>query len=130
MRSMALSSLPDGWEIWSDETTKVVLAYRPDVFDSAAFPAPCLPTIYVTKGQRDRRPGPNDPDPDDSWYVTLYLEPDVSQGPETAETRREAEATAIELAGRFARGEVDIRGLYQVPRVDYLARLEELVGPD
>lgn len=130
MRYMALSSLPDGWEVWSDEATKIVLAYRPDVFDSAAFPAPCLPTIYVTKGQRDRRPGPTEPDPDDSWYVTLYLEPDVSEGPETAETRREAEVTATELAGRFVRGEIDLRGLYQVPREDYLARLEELVGPD
>lgn len=127
---MALSSLPEGWEVWSDEATKVVLAFRPDVFDTAAYPAPCLPTIYVSKGHRDRRPGPNEPDPDDPWYVTLYLEPDVSLGPETAETRGDAETVAGELAGRFARGEIDLRGLYQVPREGYLDRLADLVGQD
>jgi hypothetical protein len=122
------ADLPDGWSIWNEDAHTVVLVYRPDVFDTAAFPAPCLPTIYVTKGERDRRPGPNEPDPDDPWYVTLYLEPDVDRPAETAHTRREAEAVAADLARRFAEGEMNLRGLYQVPREDYLDRLCELVG--
>lgn len=127
-RGMALESLPPGWEVWSDEATKVVLAYRPDVFDTDAFPAPCLPTIYVSKGQRDRRPGPNEPDPDDPWYVTLYLEPEISTETDTAATRGEAESLATDVAAAFAAGELDLRGLYQIPREDYLDRLEALVG--
>lgn len=125
---MSLDALPDGWEVWSDEATRVVLVYRPDVFDSAAFPAPCLPTIYLTKGERDRRPGPNDPAPDDPWYVTLYLEPDVNRSADPVETRREAIATARDLARRFAGGDLDLRSFYQVPRGEYLDRLDDLVG--
>jgi hypothetical protein len=125
---MALAELPDGWTVWTDEGDTAVLVYRPDVFDTAAFPAPCLPTIYLTKGRRDRRPGPNDPDPDDPWYVTLYLEPDVSRPPETADTRTGAEDVALGIAERFVGGAIDFRGLYQVPREDYLDRLAELVG--
>lgn len=127
---MALSALPDGWEVWSEETTKAVLVYRPDVFDTAAYPAACLPTIYLSKGQRDRRPGPNEPQPDDDWYVILYLEPDVSYGTETARTRRGAEAVATDLAERFADGDIDPRTCYQVPRDDYLDRLEALTRGD
>jgi len=125
---MALESLPPGWQVWSDEATRVVLAYRPDVFDTDAFPAPCLPTIYASKGRRDRRPGPNEPDPDDPWYVTLYLEPGIATEPDTAATRGEAESLATDVAAAFAAGELDLRGLYQIPRKDYLDRLETLVG--
>jgi hypothetical protein len=125
---MTLADLPAGWSVWSDEADTVVLVYRPDVFDTEAFPAPCLPTLYLTKGERDRRPGPNDPDPDDPWYVTLFLEPDVSRSAETAETRVDAEDLAVDIADRFVRGAIDLRGLYQVPREDYLDRLESLVG--
>lgn len=125
---MSLDALPEGWEVWSDETTRVVLVYRPDVFDTAAFPAPCLPTIYLTKGKRDRRPGPNDPSPDDPWYVTLYLEPEVSRPAEAVETRLDATATARDLTRRFVDGDLDLRSFYQVPRDDYLDRLNELVG--
>jgi len=125
---MTLDRLPEGWVVWSHEATKVVLSFRPDVFDTAAFPPPCLPTIYVTKGQRSRRPGRNDPDPDDPWYVTLYLEPEVERPAERYDSRDGATAEAAELARRFAEGEVDYRGLYQVPRPEYLARLDELTG--
>lgn len=125
-----MSSLapPAGWETWSDQATKVVLVYRPDVFDTADFPAPCLPTLYLTKGRRDRRPGRHQPAPDDDWQVTLYLEPDV-QGPSTThETRQDAESSAVTLAQRFADGEIDYRELYQVPRPAYLDRLDDLTG--
>lgn len=125
---MSLDRLPDGWQIWSDETTKVVLAYRPDVFDSTAFPAPCLPTIYMTKGKRTRRPGQNDPAPDDPWYVTLYLEPEVDSGTDKHESRTAAEDAAVDIATRFDTGKIDYRSLYQVPRPDYFDRLDELTG--
>lgn len=124
------AALPEGWEVWSDEETRVVLAFRPDVFDTAAFPAPCLPTIYLSKGQRDRRPGPHEPPPDADWYVTLYLEPEVARSPARADDRAGAESVAVDLATSFSRGELDLREMYQVPRDAYLDRLEELVGPD
>jgi hypothetical protein len=127
---MGFEALPEGWQVWSDEETRVVLAYRPDVFDTAAFPAPCLPTMYLSKGQRDRRPGPHDPPPDADWFVTLYLEPEVSRSPERADDRAAAESVAVDLATAFNRGELDMRSLYQVPRDDYLDRLDEMVGPE
>ncbi|MHB9286098.1 DUF5820 family protein [Halobacteriales archaeon Cl-PHB] len=123
---MAFEDLPTGWDVWSDETTKVVLAYRPDVFNTADYPAPCMPTIYVSKGKRGRRPGRDRPAPDDDWYVTLFLEPDVSRDAEVADTRGAAEDLAVDLAREFSDGEIAVRDLYQVPRDDYLDRLESL----
>jgi hypothetical protein len=125
---MESDSLPDGWEVWSDEASKIVLAYRPDVFDTASFPAACLPTLYVTKGQRDRRPGKDRPAPDAPWYVTLFLEPDVNRGQESFDDRGAAVDGATALAREFAGGEVDYRSLYQVPRPDYFEKLDELTG--
>jgi hypothetical protein len=125
---MESDSLPDGWAVWSDEASKIVLAYRPDVFDTASFPAACLPTLYVTKGQRDRRPGKNRPAPDAPWYVTLFLEPDVDRSRDSFGDREAAVDGATELARAFAEGEVDYRSLYQVPRPDYFEKLDELTG--
>ncbi|MEF8774889.1 MAG: DUF5820 family protein [Haloarculaceae archaeon] len=125
---MGEADLPAGWHRWSEEDTKVVLVYRPDVFDTAAFPAPCLPTIYLTKGGRGRRPGQDRPDPAADWYVTFFLEPEVNRSPEVYETREAALDGAERLARRFARGDVDYRALYQVPRDDYLDRLDDLTG--
>lgn len=125
---MTLENLPAGWAVWSDEATKVVLAYRPDVFDTAEFPPPCLPTIYITKGRRNRRPGRNDPDPGDPWYVRLFLEPEVERPAEEYESRAAAVAGAADLAEAFARGGIDYRDLYQVPRPEYFERLDELTG--
>jgi hypothetical protein len=119
---------PDGWAVWSDESTKVVLVFRPDVFDTTEFPPPCLPTLYVTKGQRSRRPGRNDPDPEDSWYVTLYLEPEVEGPTREYDGRTAATDGAADLARQFAEGEIDYRALYQVPRPEYLDELDELTG--
>ncbi|WP_459191337.1 DUF5820 family protein [Halosimplex sp. J119] len=124
---MAFEGLDDDWVVWSDEREKAVLAYRPDVFDSDAFPAPCLPTIYLTKGRRSRHPG-DQTRPSDPWVVTLYLEPEVNRSPDQYDTREEARAGAVDIAGRFADGEVDYRDLYQVPREEYFERLDELTG--
>jgi hypothetical protein len=124
-----MSDLPDGWVRWSEAEEKVVWAYRPDVFDGGDYPPPCLPTLYVTRGRRSRRPGANrDPAPDASWYVTLFLEPEVSRDAEEFADRSAALDGARALARQFAAGETDYRGLYQVPREAYFDRLDELTG--
>ena len=125
---MEVDSLPPGWELWSEQASKIVLAYRPDVFNSADFPAACLPTLYLTKGKRDRRPGKDRPAPDAPWYVTLFLEPDVTHPQESFDDRTAAVDGAISLAANFAAGEIDYRSLYQVPRPDYFEKLDELTG--
>ena len=125
----SFDALREEWVLWSDETNRTVLVFRPDVFDSQEYPAPCLPTIYLTHGRRSRRPG-SDPDPsaDDPWYVTLFLEPDVKRDSKRFETREDAVAGALTLAERFADGAVDYRDLYQVPREEYFTKLDELTG--
>jgi hypothetical protein len=125
---MTFDGLADGWEVWSEESTKVVLAYRPDVFNSTDYPAACLPTIYVTKGKRSRRPGRDRPAPEAEWYVTLFLEPEVDRGADSFETRDDAVEGAKAVATAFAGGEIDYRDLYQVPRPDYFEALDELTG--
>lgn len=131
--SDALSPLPDGWDVWNrGEDGRLVLAYRPDVFNGDAFPAACLPTLYLTHGKRTRRPGTNPTSraDDDDWYVSFYLEPDVSADTERFPTREEALERVVELATAFDGGEIDYRGLYQVPRETYFERLDELTGAD
>ena len=124
-----LDDFPAGWELWSDGEVKVVFVYRPDVFDAGEFPAACLPTIYVTHGRRERRPGTDlRSRPGEQWYVTLFLEPEVERDAEIREDRPAAIAAARDLSDRFARGDLDYRGLYQVPREVYLDRLDELTG--
>lgn len=126
-----IGDLPDAWEVWSEESDgRLVLAYRPDVFDGSEFPAACLPTLYLTHGRRTRRPGTNPTDtPTDDWYVTLYLEPDVYH-PETHRfpSRDSALDCAVDIATRFDDGQIDYRALYQIPRDRYLDRLDELTG--
>lgn len=124
---MDFADLATGWEVWSEGEIRHVLAYRPDVFDSSEFPAPCLPTIYLTKGQRGRRPGQHRPATDDPWHVTLYLEPEIVVAAERYDDREAATAGVHDLAARFAAGEFDPREYYQVPREDYLDELETLL---
>jgi len=125
------ADLPDGWVVWSDENDgRYVLAYRPDVFDADSFPAVCLPTLYLTHGRRSRRPGRNPTTPDDDWYVTVYLEPDVVLEQCRLDTREAAVDRARSLVRRFADGELDYRSAYQVPRERYLDQLDELTGGD
>lgn len=126
--------LPPAWVVWNDEPGgRSVLAFRPDVFDSAAFPAACLPTIYLTRGRRNRRrPGIDPRDvAGDAWHVTLYLEPEVRlPGERSFESREAAVDGAVDLARSFADGDLDYRGAYQVPRPEYLDRLDELTGEE
>ncbi|MFO7833249.1 MAG: DUF5820 family protein [Halohasta sp.] len=125
---MELPELPAGWRVWNAESEgRVILAYRPDVFDSAAFPAACLPTIYVTNGSPRRRPGAGSVDTD-HWQVKLFVEPEVAVGTDAFDDRPAAVDGAVETARAFAAGEVDYREAYQVPRDDYLDRLDELTG--
>jgi len=124
---MGFEPLPEGWEVWTESEEKAVLVFRPDIFDGDALPAPCMPTVYVTKGKRRRKPG-RDVRPGDPWYVTLFLEPEVSGDEESYDGREEAVAAARAVAERFAAGEIDYRDLYQVPRETYFDRLDELTG--
>lgn len=125
------AALGDGWSVWNAEPERVVLAYRPDVFDGASFPAPCMPTIYVTRGRRNRRPeGNRNLPPDAPWMVTLYLEPEVARDPDAYDSVAAAVDGAEALSRRFAAGDVDYRALYQVPRESYFEKLDELTGTD
>lgn len=125
-----LRSLPEGWEVWAaEEGGRVVLAFRPDVFDAEAFPPACLPTITVAPGSSPNRPI-DERERSGRWHVALYLEPDVAVSSVGAafETRAEAVEAAVDAAGAFAAGEVDYRGAYLEPRPAYLAALDGLVG--
>lgn len=124
---MGLDAVPEGWEVWSDGEEKAVLVYRPDVFDGTEFPSPCIPTVYLTKGRRRRKPG-REVRPEDPWYVTLFLEPEVDGDERSFDSRADAEGAAREVARAFARGDVDYRAMYQVPREDYFEKLDELTG--
>ncbi|OIB56867.1 DUF5820 family protein [Natrialba sp. SSL1] len=127
-----LESLPESWTVWSEgEDGRLVLAYRPDVFNGDDFPAPCLPTLYLTHGKRTRRPGqnPSDTTGRTDWYVTFYLEPEVTlEGGTSFPTRSDALTAAVDLAEQFDAGDVDYRACYQVPREQYFERLDELTG--
>lgn len=127
-----LSELPPGWTVWNAESDgRVILAYRPDIFEGQSFPPACLPTLYVSRSDPDQRKrrssGPNR---DSQWHVTLYLEPEVRVREKgvTRTDRDAALAAARDLAAAFSAGEIDVRGAYQVPREAYLAELERLTG--
>ncbi len=127
---MAFGSLPDGWRVWNREPSgRVILAYRPDVFDGDALPAPCLPTIYLTNGSRRARPGAGQYATDE-WHVVLYLEPEVEAIAETYADRSVAVDAAVDAAERFAAGDVDYRDAYQVPREAYFERLDAVIEAD
>lgn len=123
-------TLPDGWVHWSDEPDRQVFVYRPDVFDSEAFPAACIPTLYLSNGpHRNRRPEQrHEVYQSGEWYATLYLEPKVALAEERYENRTDALEGVYDLARRFQVGELDYRDAYQVPREEYLDRLDELIG--
>lgn len=127
---MTPDDLPVGWELWNEEPGgQVILAYRPDVFDTQSFPAACMPTLAV-----DRGVGPNQA-PErrlhaETWYVAFYLEPlvRVRWCDEVFDGRAEALEGARDIARRFVDGEIDYRDAYQRPREAYLAELDTLVG--
>lgn len=121
---------PDGWKVWNEEPRRrLVLAYRPDVFDTRAFPAACLPTVAVAPGdgpdqlpeRRARQSG---------WYRAFFLEPTVRL--RDADATYDAWEAAVDgahaIAERFVAGELDYREAYQQPREAYLSKLDELLG--
>ncbi|MDX1746011.1 MAG: DUF5820 family protein [Halobacteriales archaeon] len=121
--------LPHGWEIWNDEPDgQFVIVYRPDIFDAEEYPSACLPTITAAPGR-----SPDDPPErrarSDAWHVGAYLEPAVrlTELEARVESRDEAVAWALIAAGRFSDGDVDVNAAYQIPRQDYLAKLDELL---
>jgi hypothetical protein len=122
-------ALAAGWQVWNADDTRLIIAYRPDVFDGATFDPACMPTIYLTRGRRTKRPeGSRNLPPDAPWTVTLFLEPDVTTSPEFYPDRKAAVAGALELAQRFTAGDVDYRSLYQVPRTEYFLKLDQMTG--
>ncbi|NHX37650.1 MULTISPECIES: DUF5820 family protein [Halolamina] len=125
---MGLEDLPEEWTVWTEQRDgRVILAYCPDVFDADEFPAACLPTIYVTNGSRADRPGAGQY-ATEQWHATLFAEPEVEIANETRESRAAAVEAAVDVAARFAAGEIDYRGAYQQPRERYLHELDELTG--
>ncbi|MFW5939936.1 MAG: DUF5820 family protein [Halolamina sp.] len=125
---MGLEDLPDSWTVWTEQRDgRVILAYRPDVFDADEFPAPCLPTIYVTDGSRANRPGAGQYATDE-WHATLFAEPEIELENQTRDSRDAAIDAAVDVAERFANGEIDYRAAYQEPRERYLAALDERTG--
>lgn len=123
-----LSTLADGWEIWNDEPHgRVILAFRPDIFNTTDFPPACLPTITIAPG-----PSPNAP-PDHrhastAWHVVLYLEPRVrvTTKDTSVPSRPEAIDYAIQLTHEFTDGDIDFDDAYIDPRPDYITKLNEL----
>jgi hypothetical protein len=128
---MSFDSLHEDWTVWNDEPAgRAILVYRPDVFDGQAFDAECMPTIHVSNTSRQQRPEAKYVRTS-TWHATLFLEPSIEGPTETFEGREAAVDGAVRLAARFARGDVDYRSLYQVPREDYFAKLDELTdAPD
>ncbi|WP_435118466.1 DUF5820 family protein [Halolamina sp. C58] len=125
---MGLDDLPESWTVWTEQRDgRIILAYRPDVFDADAFPAPCLPTIYVTNGSRANRPGAGQYATEE-WHATLFAEPEIELENETRDSRAAAVDAAIDVAERFANGEIDYRAAYQQPREAYLTELDERTG--
>jgi hypothetical protein len=129
---MTERELPEGWTVWNDEAGgRQVLAYRPDVFDTEQFPPACMPTLYVAAGAPNRPASEAEFDPTEVWRVEFFLEPEVeATSARTFDTREEALEGARELAAEFARGDLDYRDAYQVPREAYLDELDELTGGD
>lgn len=123
------ASLGEGWTVWSAAEDRAVAAYRPDVFDGSTFPAPCLPTVYVTRGRLNRRPeGNRNLPPGAPWVVTLRLEPDVERAPDAYDSKAAAVAGTADVTEAFSAGRIDYRSLYQVHREEYVTKLDELTG--
>lgn len=124
------ADLPPGWTVWNEDPDgRVVLVYRPDVFSGDTFPPECLPTLSVSPrppDRRRRRAGTGS----EKWHVTLHLEPEVRvrECDATRPDRAAALSAAVETAQAFARGDIDPRSAYQVPREAYLEKLASLTG--
>lgn len=125
-------SLAAGWEVWNEEAGgRVILAFRPDVFDTHAYPAACLPTVTVAPGATPDAPPERRYD-SGQWHVALYLEPDVrAREVDAAFSSREAAIDAArDITAQFSAGEIDYRASYQVPRDAYLDALDGLIHAD
>ena len=130
---MEEDELPPGWVVWSrEEGGRLVLAYRPDVFDGKEYPAECLPTIFLTRSAgNDPRVRGRSQDPDRPWLVECRLEPAVPIKERRVGSRAAAVDVARRTAEEFSRGQLDFRAAYQEPRPAYFAALERCLDcPD
>ena len=103
-----------------------MLVYRADVVGGGDLRGAWLATMYGTNGARNGRPGSGECATEE-WHVVLFLEPEIEAVSETLESREAGAAAAVDVAERFAGGEVDYRAAYQVPREAYFERLDEFV---
>jgi len=96
---MSFEALPDGWRVWNEEPSgRAILVYRPDVFGGDDLPSECLPTIYLTNGARNARPGSGQYATEE-WHVVLFLEPEIEAIAETYESPEAGAAAAVDVAG-------------------------------
>ena len=49
-------AIPDDWTLWSVDDSRLILAYRPDIFDGSDTVPACMPMIYLSRGRRSKRP--------------------------------------------------------------------------
>lgn len=127
---MSLEELPEGWVVWNDDGGRVVLVFRPDVFEGATYDSAHLPTLYVSTRSPDV-PMRRGDEPSEAWHVACTLEPEVRvRALESShELRADAVDAAVAAARRFSRGAVDFEGAYAAnPPEAYLRRLAELTG--
>ena len=128
---MDTDAVPDGWSVWDHvEDDRLILAYRPDIFDGTQFDPACLPTLYVREGERDLRRTGLAPatGTEGMWTVTLFLEPEVSERLGACQSFKAACELAFDHARAFTRGEIDIEAIYHDPREAYLDTLDSMLG--
>lgn len=126
-----ISEIADGWQVWNNEPRgHVILAYRPDIFDTNEFPPACLPTITIGPGSEPNQPRDHR-NATTAWYVVLYLEPRVRVATKdtTVPSRPQAIDYAVALSHEFTDGKIDFDAAYIDPRPNYLAKLKELTTP-
>ena len=130
---MTDAGLPEGWREWNDEPGgRKIIAYRPDVFQKSSFPDACMPTLVLgPRPPRGARPEARvEHHSTGEWYVTLFLEPEVILVEHTCPNRETAVDSFRQVARDFSSGAYDLRDAYQIPREDYLHRLDELVDQE
>lgn len=126
-----LSTLADGWEIWNNEPHgRIILVFRPDIFNTTDYPPACLPTITIGPGTRPNAP-PDHRQASNAWHVVLYLEPRVriTTKDTSVPTRPEAIDYALSLSHEFTNGNIDFDDAYIEPRPEYLTKLNQLTKP-
>jgi len=102
--------------------------YRPDVFGGDDLPSECVPTIYLTNGARNARPGSGQYATEE-WHVVLFLEPEIEAIAETYESPEAGAAAAVDV-GAVRRRRRGLPGRLSGAAGGYFERLDEYVGEE